>query len=66
MFKLILILFILAAIALFIAWVPGAYGCWRKLSDSNFDYRYHVLKGCQYLSKENGWLPYDRLRDGAI
>ena len=66
MFKLIILLLVIGILGYLVAWVPGAYGCWKKLSDSTYDYRYHVLKGCQYQSKENGWLPYDRLRDGAI
>ena len=63
MFRIFLALLVLAIIAFLFAWAPGAYGCWKKLSDSTYDYRYHVLKGCQYQSKDAGWLPYDRLRD---
>lgn len=47
-----------------LSWGSGAYDCWQKLSDSGKDYRYKLLKGCQYQSKD-GWLNYDRLRDIA-
>lgn len=43
-------------------WTVHAIGCWQKLSDSGKDYRYKMLKGCQYQTSQ-GWLNYDRLRD---
>lgn len=57
-----LVILILAGIFLFF-WVPGAFACWQKLSDSGMDYRYKIIKGCQYKTKDGGYLSYDRLRD---
>jgi hypothetical protein len=54
----------IVAVLVGIAWAIGAIDCWAKLDDSGKGYRYKLLKGCQYQTKE-GWLSYDRLRDLA-
>ena len=65
MLKFFVIIITVILLIIFGIWANGAFDCWRKLSDSKFDYRYHLLKGCQYESEKSGWLRYDRLRDVA-
>lgn len=51
------------AVAWGLIWGAGAWSCWADFGDSKFDYRYKILKGCQYHSEMEGWLPEKRLRN---